>query len=211
MATYSRTQYLTMPSVPTITADDDVLSPVQSLIMPTIPTLSMIPTVLNAENIGGAILHDDNVGDTDYTTQANEDTANDVSLLPAAPALNDGFYFGGATKGSRILINIGTAGAGTWTISWYYWNGSTWSALSAYILWQATQFVAFRVAGWGSMVINPPSDWQPSTIGGLTCYFLFAKVTSWTSKTVVPLATRIHFAPEILPPNYNVIRFGTNF
>ncbi len=67
---------------------------------------------------------------TDETTESNNATANDMTLLPTPAAANDRAYWGWLRKFDDVEINVGTAGAGTYTLSWDYWNGSTWSPLT---------------------------------------------------------------------------------
>lgn len=150
-------------------------------------------------NIGGAILHD-NTGDTDYTTEANEDTTDDVQLLPNSTGGGDGFYFLGSeiNAGMKmsdfilLVVNVTTAGAGSWTLTWYYWNGSDWAELSTNL---KSNPLNFRTAGYNIVVITPPSDWEMVTILSRTGYGIFAKVTAYSSKTTTPLAGRIRFIP----------------
>lgn len=197
MATYDETKNIILP-VPGVGGSFDYITPTKEIILP-VPQVHGILAVLPNLDIAGAVLHDDSpLTDTDYTTEANEDTANDVPLLPASPALNDGFYFGIDDIDSnvvRFLINIGTAGVGTWTITYYYWNGA-WTALSSYVIYKSDQFLNFRTAGLGSLWIMPPSDLTTSVIGGKTGYFIFAKVTSFTSCTTVPLGNRVWYSQD---------------
>lgn len=150
---------------------------------------------LESLDIDGAILEDDTVGTTDYVTEANNDTTNDFKLLPDAPATNDGFWFGFDSIEAvfiRLVLNIGTAGAGTWTITYRYNNASgETNLLDANVVFKSAQFLNFRTAGRGSMIIVPPADWIQTAVGGITKYWLFAKVTSFTSMTTQPLGTQI--------------------
>jgi len=140
-------------------------------------------SIIGINNIDGAVLKDNSpLTYTDYTAQANEDTANDVPLLPSSPETNDAFFFGVDNITDdyiRYVLNIGTAGAGTWTLTYYYYNGSTWVALPANnVVYKDAQFLNFRTAGLGAMVIIPPSDWTTVSVGGLTKYWIEARVTS---------------------------------
>ena len=117
-----------------------------------------------------------------YTVQANEDTANDVVLLPKTIRVGDAFFFGvNSIAYSSILytMNIGTAGTGTWTLTYYYYNGSDWVALPAEnIESMDNQFLNFRTAGSGDMSIIPPVDWATVAVNGVTMYWIEARVTS---------------------------------
>jgi hypothetical protein len=207
MATYTQSQTIagTFPSLDhasatqamalhtaTIVLDHTSIAQVKPYIALPSVDLDHQMSLLGINNIIGAVMHKD-VGsiDTDYTAQANEDTANDVQLLPTSPASNDGFYIGYSTFPNRVVMNIGTAGVGTWTLTWYYWNGSVWSDLSSYILQKSPVFLDFKTAGLGSMNITKPSNCATKTISSISAYWIFAKLT-YSSKTTIPLATRIY-------------------
>lgn len=75
----------------------------------------------------GAVADDGGV-QTDETTEANEDTANDMTLLPATRALvNDAYYIGGPSTFNYATVNIGTPGvkgSNNWALTWehYYYS-----------------------------------------------------------------------------------------
>ena len=78
---------------------------------------------------------DDGGAETDETTETNSAAANDMTLLPAAPAENDAYYFGFNDKPAGFILNVGTAGEGgggeNWDITWEYSKGSdAWDALA---------------------------------------------------------------------------------
>lgn len=123
---------------------------------------------------------------TDETTEANNADANDMTLLPATPAVNDAYYFGYAAVWDWLTLNVGTAGAGTWTLTWEYWNGSSWVALSAV----NDTSNGFRVSGMNSVKFNRPSDWANRDVDGTTLYWIRGRVTSYSSITTQPLGTQ---------------------
>ena len=69
-----------------------------------VPVLGDIPIPVLIEHAqlddGGAF--------TDYTTEARESTVDDVPLLPAAPAVNDAFYFGASSPFAFVDLDIST-------------------------------------------------------------------------------------------------------
>ena len=67
---------------------------------------------------------------TEYTTEAQSDTLNDLPLLGAAPVVDDAWFFGCDNPCRIFNQEIDTAGVGTWTITYEYWNGSEWAALA---------------------------------------------------------------------------------
>ncbi len=137
------------------------------------------------EAVNGAYLRDADVGDTDYTDEANDATPNDVPLLPSPVGTDDGFFIGSERQFRWVLVDVGTAGAGTFTIVWQYYNGSTWTAVS--ILYDSTDW---KTTGLGRCHIYIPGDWTKTTIGGQSQYWLFAKYVSGTV-TTQPLANQI--------------------
>lgn len=136
---------------------------------------------------GGAVYHDDSpLIDTDETTQANNTTANDIHLLPSPGAVGDGFYFGLNNPFDRIAVNIGTAGAGTWTITWKYYNGVTWTALTI----KTDETSHFRTSGLKGCHWVRPLDWAATLIAGMNLYWVKSEITAYTSMTTQPLGTQ---------------------
>ena len=135
--------------------------------------------------VDGAIADDGGV-QTVETTEANSATANDMTLLPAAPVVNDAYYFGLSTVWDWLSLNIGTAGVGTWTIVWEYWNGSAWASL----LRAKDTSNGFRNGGYQSVTFERPGDWATSSILLLNLYWVRARVTAYTSITTQPLGTQ---------------------
>lgn len=140
--------------------------------------------------VDGGIAHDDDPPtDTDETTETNDATANDMHLLPSPAAVGDGFYFGLANPFDWLCLNIGTPGVGVWTITWKYWNGTTWTALT--LIGAKDQTDNFRAAtGKHWVQFERPSDWSETTILSKNLYWIKGEVTSYTSMTTQPLGTQ---------------------
>jgi hypothetical protein len=156
--------------------------PVPTIVAPTMVTIS-------PQAVGGGIAHDDDPPtDTDETTQTNDATVNDMHLLPSPGAVGDGFYFGLSDPFDWLCLNIGTPGVGTWTITWKYWNGTTWTALP--LKYDETNH--FRAAAGKRWVHldGRPGDWATTTILTYTLYFIKGEITSYTSMTTQPLGTQ---------------------
>lgn len=130
---------------------------------------------------------DDGGSQTNQTTEANNATANDMTLLPATPAVNDAYYFGAAEPFYKLRINIGQNGAGTWTIVWEYYNGASWATIPD--VFDKTN--GFR-AGTGNkdVAFSPPSDWATTTIQSITAFWVRARVSAYTSVTTQPFGTQ---------------------
>jgi len=165
-------------SPPGRTATLTLAIPAPSISVPATATYS--PAALD-----GAIADDGGV-QTDETDAANDPTANDMTLLPAVPAVNDAYYFGLSTLWDWLSLNIGQAGAGTWTIVWEYWNGSTWATLpGAY-----DTSNGFRNGGYQSLTFSRPGDWATSSILLMNLFWVRARVSAYTSVTTQPLGTQ---------------------
>lgn len=132
--------------------------------------------------VEGAVA-DDGASLTDETANANSAATDDMTLLPAEPAVGDAYDFGFAVPANRLRLKIHTPGEGTWTIVWKYWDGSAWSNLSG--VTDGTE--AFKAAaGDHDVVFTQPVDWAESTIETITSYWIRAEVTAYTDISVQP-------------------------
>jgi len=125
---------------------------------------------------------------TNYDAEADDATANDVFLLPAAEAVNDAFYFGSDLLFDRIDIWIGTAGVGG-TITWEYWNGA-WSALTV-----TDGTTGFTGVGYDDIYWTPPVDWVTTTVNATVGYWVRARVTA-ANFTAQPIADKIRMGGQ---------------
>jgi len=133
--------------------------------------------------VDGAVADDGGVP-TDETAVAQNPTQNDMTLLPAAPAVDDAYYFGHAKRFDVAWLNIGTQGDGVWVISWEYWNGAAWSAL-ADVVDNTNGFTA--LVGLRDVSFTRPVDWATADVGGVTgLYWIRARVSSFTSINAQP-------------------------
>lgn len=130
---------------------------------------------------------DDGGSQTDETAEANNTTANNMVLLPAAPTVEDAYYFGSDLTFNILTLNIGTAGAGTWTITWEYWNGSAWTACNS-ISDGTSGFTA--AAGNHNVTHTPQSNWAKNTISSINAYWIRGRVSAYTSITTQPKGTQ---------------------
>ena len=109
---------------------------------------------------------------TDDTTDAQSSTATDFPLCTTTT--NDGFAVVGNQKFCRIVMDIGTAQAGSPVYVYYYWNGSTWSALTSYIV-DTPVYTSASVTTDLSFI--PPNDWRP-----------LPQTTTWTDEDSTSLS-----------------------
>ena len=125
----------------------------------------------------------------DSTTAARNTTTNDVFLLPAIvdAGLGDIFYVGSFKTFDAVLFQIGTAGAGTWTITWEYWSGAAWTGLSNVV--DGTN--GFRNGGTRSVSFDLPTNWAQNNVDGTTTFWIRGRVSAFTIMTIRPIADRI--------------------
>lgn len=155
---------------------------------PSVNTLrGSTPTAIAWDGTIGFAYLDDGGVFADDTVDANSAAANDVPLMPAAPALNDAFYFGEgfATSGpfNALRITLGTAGVGG-TIAWEYYNGAVWAALA---VTDGTN--GFLTAGTNYVTWTIPADMGHVAVNGQDRYWVRARVL--TAFAPIPLATQI--------------------
>ena len=137
--------------------------------------------------VEGAVADDGGI-QTDETIAAQDATADDMTLLPAVPALDDGYYFGHSKKFDTAWLDIGTRGNGVWTLTWEYWNGTAWAPLSDVV--DSTD--SFRAAaGPHYVTFTRPVDWATLTVGGAgNLYWIRGRVSSYTSIVTQPKGSR---------------------
>lgn len=135
--------------------------------------------------VGGAVADDGGV-ETDETAEAQNPTVDDMTLLPAGPAVGDAYDFGFMNKFSVARLNVSTPGVGVWTITWKYWNGAAWADLSG--VDDGTS--GFTVGGTNDVSFTVPGDWALTTIQGMNLYWIRAEVTAYTSITTQPLGAQ---------------------
>ena len=151
-----------------------------------VPTLEVSRQVAIGAPVGGAVA-DDGGAQSNETVQANNDTANDMTLLPPVPAVNDAYYFGRSSLWDWLELRMGIAGNGTWDIAWEYWNGAAWSPLVDVI----DNTSGFRVTGTRLVIFTRPVDWAQTTVGGIAnLYWIRARVSTYTSAVTQPKGNR---------------------
>lgn len=173
-------QYLLVP-MPAYEAGDLLLA-VMSADTGTTQVWNGLDPVLSAQ-------YDDGGAFTDETADSNSDTTADVFFIPAAPAVNDAFYVGSSTPFRSAWFQFSTQGAGTWTITWEYWNGGSWTGLSG-VSDGTTNFraaVTIPVA----VTYTMPTNWASTTINSVSAYYIRGRVSAFTSITTRPVGTQV--------------------
>ncbi len=122
---------------------------------------------------------------TSELTDWSDAGADDATMFDGDPEVNDANYFGFDTPTRILRLNIGTAGVGTWTITWEYYNGA-WTALSNV----ADGTTGFTVAGTNAVSYDMPTDWTTTSIDGDTSYWIRGRISAFTSSSTDPLGTQ---------------------
>lgn len=150
---------------------------------------AMPPT--NRIQVEGAVQGNGPTLFTEYTAAAQNTTTNDVQLLTTTPAVGDAFYFGADNPARVLTIDTDTAGVGTWTLTWEYWNGTAWTALASI----DDRTTAFTTLGRRTVSWTMPTNWATTTVTGssVNSFWARARVSAFTSITTQPLATRLFY------------------
>ncbi len=134
--------------------------------------------------IDGAVADDGGVL-TDETAAAKSGAANDMTLLPAAPAVGDAYMLGSFYKANKFPLNIGTAGAGNWTLVMKYWNGAWVNCVD-----EVETTAQFQSSGLKYWQHTPQVDWATSIISGLNLYWVRIEVTNFVNIVTQPKGTQ---------------------
>ena len=138
------------------------------------------------EYVEGAVA-DDGAVQTNETAEAREATANDMTLLPAAPAVADAYYFGSRHPFTKLRIHATTAGEGVWVITWEYYNGTAWAALLGIVDGSEAAGAGFTAAaGDWDVTFTLPITWAKVDVDGHSLYWIRARVSGYTSVVAAP-------------------------
>lgn len=159
-------------------------------------------------------LIDDNGVYTADTTDAGDAGAADLLMMPASEtATEDGAIFGFTSPFGAIALDNagGTAGVGG-TITWQYWNGTAWAALSGVLDGTA----GFTAAASDNQVVSwdVPTDWATQSLdSGASLYHVRALVaTVFSTNPVYDQAWIMPKAGRPITLRYAVISNpGANF
>jgi hypothetical protein len=146
---------------------------------------SMVGREGGIQMVVGGTVADDGGLQTDETTAARDATTNDMTLLPAAPVVNDAYYIGFARTFNRVWLNIGQAGVGNWALTEEYWNGA-WVSLPD-VVDKSNQFMA---SGLRSTTFTLPGDWAQTTILGMNLYWMRYRLSSFVNMSTQPKGTQ---------------------
>ena len=113
----------------------------------------------------------------DETTDFNSVTNADVTVFPATEDTGDYFAVGLAQPFSKLVFDYanGTAGIGG-TVTWKYWNGTAWAALSGVV--DGTAGFTTAAADGLTVTWTAPTDWvTKSENGSAQLYYIIAEIT----------------------------------
>ena len=161
-----------MPAHSNLSGGGQVFTPQMNISAPSLAGDTRA-TVIGA--VGGAVSHNEDVGDTDETAQANSSDPNDMTLLPSDGAINDYYALGDTDKFDAICVLVGTAGT-DYTLTYEYSKGAgSWGTLS--ILHDSIN--EWKGTGRGWLTFSRPVDWATDTIAGISgVYWVRARATS---------------------------------
>ena len=132
-----------------------------------------------------AAIQDDGGVYTDETSEATDFELDYLSLLPAVPVVDDSYYFGHTEQFNTLQLNISTAGVGTWTIIWEYWDGTNWVSLTN-VVDGTSGFSAFGIK---NIYFTKPEDWVNVKVNAQgSFYYIRARVSVYSAITTQPEA-----------------------
>lgn len=105
---------------------------------------------------------------TDETTANNSAVTNDITLLPTSPAINDAYYWGHSEKFNQLKLDISQAGGvGVATLTWEYWDGSSWTPLPNIV--DGTN--NYENSGINIVSWTDPSGWATTSVNSQGPYY----------------------------------------
>lgn len=114
--------------------------------------------------VGGAVAHDDDGVDTDETTEANEGTADDMTLLQGDGAVPDWYALGHANLFDGIVLKVSTVGVDVTLDTFEYSKGgAAWGTL---VLIQ-NQLNNYETLGKRYFTFERPGDWAVDTYAAI--------------------------------------------
>ncbi len=129
-----------------------------------LPTVDKAAAATSVNAVGGAVAHDEDGADTDETTEANEATADDMTLLQADGALLDWYAIGYASLFDGIVLNVSTVGADiTLDTFEYSKGGGSWGTLTPIL----NPLNNYETAGKLWFTFERPGDWAVDTYAGI--------------------------------------------
>jgi len=123
---------------------------------------------------------------TDQTTEFNDATAANWTVFPATEAVNDYAAIGFDQQFNTLVLDNagGTAGVdgGSLAITWEYWDGTAWTALSNVV--DGTSNFTTATADGQVVTWDLPTDWERTALdSSLPMYFVRARISAGSFST----------------------------
>lgn len=113
----------------------------------------------------------------------------DVPATPNPTAVGDGLYIGNSSQFDYASVWVNQAGVGTYTITWKYFNGTSWLPLT--LSSDGDKSNSWKRPGRHTIHFIRPGDWTLTAILTFNLYWIKAEVATYTSQTTQPLLGRI--------------------
>lgn len=125
---------------------------------------------------------------TDQTAACNNATTGDVTL-PATGSQT--FEIAGENQFNSVWINVSTVTNNVWTITWEYYNGTSYVALASV----SDQTTAFTAPGLHAVTWAFPAEdlWPKATLHSIAGSWVRARVSAFTSGTTPPLGQQVYY------------------
>ena len=125
---------------------------------------------------------------TDQTVLANQEAVDDMTLLPAAPAVGDAYYFGASDPMSSLWVDVSTPADWVGALTWEYWDGASWSVFPAL----EDDTIGFTASGLNEVRWTVPAGWAVTTVNGRGAFYTRARVSAFTSLADQPLGRQAY-------------------
>lgn len=114
--------------------------------------------------------HDDPAGANTFTDLAEALDGNVNTSVTRTVTSDDYLYIGDDAKFDGLRYNLTTGNANAATLTWEYWNGSVWLALT--VSSDATIVAGKPLAQDGDVAFTRPADWATTSVNGATRYWV---------------------------------------
>ncbi|MBN1370177.1 MAG: hypothetical protein JW954_08090 [Dehalococcoidaceae bacterium] len=129
------------------------------------PVLNHSAQATTVYPVSGAVSHDEDGLEIDETTEANDSTADNMTLLQPDGAIDDWYAIGYSGEFDGIVLNISTVGADITLNQLLYSQGAgAWGTLTPIL----NQLSNYQSSGKRWFTFERPADWDIDSIAGIT-------------------------------------------
>lgn len=174
------------------------------------PTISWLDTT--ATTAMNSAQYYDAPAYTDQTAESNNNPpADDMTLLPAIPLVDDAYYFGSDDLFDILTLTISTAGTPAynpgvagWLGVWEYYDGDSWEEVAGLI----DNTVGFTAAaGNHDVTWDCPADWYLTIVNAIEAYYIRYRLTEFNTLVIRPLGAQ-SWTNSVAPPSVNTAVFS---